>query len=174
MKKWFFILLVILTTTASAENKLLNNIRTDSKELASTLYNDSKEIVTTVYSDGKDAISELYPDVRSAIVNIAQGIGVASEHVYKVLVKKYLVQGVKELLIFLVFAIISIIGFVSTYKYIKNNNLITWKLIPCLILTIVGFVGATTSVDYDYMLMGLINPEFGAINYILEYVKTMI
>ena len=173
MKKLFFILLVLIATSVSAENKLLNNIRTDSKELVSTIYNDSKAVVTTVYEDSKDAISELYPDVKSAIVSIAQGIGVASEHVYKVLVKKYIVLGVKELLIFASFIIILLFGVVATYKYIKNNSVITWKLIFPIVMTCVGFIGLQ-SINYDDMLMGLINPEFGALNYILEYVKTMV
>ena len=173
MKKLFFILLLFLTTSVSAENKLLNNIRTDSKELVSTIYNDSKNVVTTVYEDSKDAISELYPDVKSAIVSIAQGIGVASEHVYKVLVKKYVVTGIKELLLFVFFILIFISGVFFTAKYIKNNTCITWKLIPCVLMVILGLF-TLSKVNYDDMLMGLINPEFGALNYILEYVKTMV
>jgi hypothetical protein len=38
------------------------------------------------------------------------------------------------------------------------------------------FIGLVmmVNVNYDNMLMGLINPEYGAIDYILEYSKTII
>jgi hypothetical protein len=43
---------------------------------------------------------------------------------------------------------------------------------PALCL-IIGFF-MIVNIDYDAMLMGLINPEYGAINYILEYSKELI
>ena len=50
---------------------------------------------------------------------------------------------------------------------------ITYAVIVPLILMIIG-ICTVFSVDYDAMLMGLINPEYGAINYILEYTKGII
>jgi hypothetical protein len=123
--KLLFILLVFLATTATAENKsnnFLQTLQNDGKESIATVYNDAKTVVSTVYTDGKSAVSELYPDVKSAIISIAQGIGIAAEHVYEVLVKKYVVIGVVELLIFILAAFLLIFGFVSTYKYINNNK----------------------------------------------------
>lgn len=173
MKKIFFIIIMCLATITGYANNFTSIIANDSKSAMSTLYNDGKEVVSTVYNDGKSVISDLYPDVKSAIVSIAQGIGVAAEHVYTVLVKKYIVIGVKEALILLIGIFFFIFGFVSIYKYIKNNQYITWKVIPMIILCFLGFLVAY-NVNYDDLLMGLINPEFGAINYILEYAKNLV
>ena len=67
-----------------------------------TVYHDVKGAVSTLYSDGKEVIGTLYPEVKSAIVSIAKAIGVAAEHVYTVLVKNYVVVGVKWLILFLI------------------------------------------------------------------------
>lgn len=166
-------MLVFLATASYADNKfgdILLQVQQDGGEAIGTIYNDGKEVVKTVYNDGKSAVSELYPDVKSAIVSIAQGIGVAAEHVYTVLVKKYIVMGFKEALI-AVFALCMFgFGLFQFYKYVNNTKIINWKIIFPLLLCILGlFVGF--KVNYDDMLMGLINPHFGAINYILEYAK---
>lgn len=168
-----FILLLCATMNVNAKESFSDKLRTDGKELASTLYNDGKEVVSTVYNDGKNAIVEMYPDVKSAIVSIAQGIGVAAEHVYTVLVKKYVVMGIKEVLIFSLGVILFLIGFISIWRYINNNKIMTWKLIPLIILT-GSSVLIILSVNFDNMLMGLVNPEFGAINYILDYAKSFV
>lgn len=175
MKKIIFILLIFLATTATAGDygkEFLQTLQNDGKESIATVYNDAKSVVSTVYTDGKSAVSELYPDVKSAIISIAQGIGIAAEHVYEVLVKKYVVIGVVELLIFILAAFLLIFGFVSTYKYINNNKFITWKIIFPILLMIIGGITAC-NVNYNDMLMGIINPEFGAINYILEYARSV-
>lgn len=173
MKKLIFILLTFLSINSFAEEKLGTLLRNDSKELVSTLYNDGKDAVSTVYNDGKTAVSELYPDVKSAIISIAQGIGVAAEHVYSVLVKKYIVIGVKELIIALFALFLFSFGLWQFYKYVNNTKIINWKIVFPILLCVLGLcVGL--KVNYDDLLMGLINPEFGAINYILEYAKGLV
>ena len=173
MKKIFFIMLVFLATASYAENKLGSVLINDSEAAISTLYNDGKEAVQTVYNDGKSAVSELYPDVKSAIVSIAEGIGVAAEHVYTVLVKSFVVKGIKELIITIFALFIFGFGLHQFYKYVNNTKVINWKIIFPLLLCILGlFVGF--KVNYDDLLMGLINPHFGAINYILEYAKDFV
>jgi hypothetical protein len=62
-----------------------------------------------------------------------------------------------------------ILGCILFSKNFKSAQ-ITWKIIPGIVVVIIGFIIAC-NVDYYTMLMGLINPEFGAINYILEFVK---
>ena len=166
-------MLVFLATASYAENKLGSVLINDSEAAISTLYNDGKEVVKTVYNDGKSAVSELYPDVKSAIVSIAEGIGVAAEHVYHVLVKQFVVLGFKELII-AVFALLMFgFGLYQFYKYVNETKVINWKIIFPLLLCILGlFVGF--KVNYDDLLMGLINPHYGAINYILEYAKNLV
>lgn len=141
----------------------------DSKAVVDTLYHDGKELVSTIYNDTKNLTSTIYPDVKAAITQIASAIGVAAEYVWVALVKSFVVKGAVEIL-HLIFALAFIIlGCILFSKNFKSEQ-ITWKIIPGIVVVIVGLIVAC-NVDYYTMLMGLINPEFGAINYILEFVK---
>ena len=169
-------MLVFLATVSYADNKfgdILIKAQQDGGSAIEALYNDGKSVISTVYNDSKSAVSELYPDVKSAIVNIAEGIGVAAEHVYFVLVKSFVVKGVKELIIAIFALLIFGFGLHQFYKYVNNTKVINWKIIFPLLLCALGlFIGF--KVNYDDLLMGLINPHFGAINYILEYAKSLV
>lgn len=141
----------------------------DSKAAVDTLYHDGKELVSTIYDDAKSLTSTIYPDVKAAIGQIASALGVAADYVWTALVKSFIVKGAVEIL-HLVFAIVFVIlGCILFSKNFKSEQ-ITWKIIPRIIVVIIGF-GIAHNVDYYTMLMGLINPEFGAIDYILELVK---
>lgn len=177
MKKIIIFMLGMLVTFSAFAQKnsssdFVSAIATtysDSKAAVDTLYQDGKALVSTIYNDTKSLTSTIYPDVKAAIGQIASAIGVAAEYVWIALVKSFIVKGAVEILL-LVFALALIIfGCISFSKNFKSTQ-ITWKILPGLIITIAGFIVAC-NVDYYTMLMGLINPEFGAINYILEFVK---
>ena len=116
MKKFisFFIIalaMIMSVNNTYAKNQFANNLYNDISSGTSTLYNDGKEAVKTVYSDGKDLIKDAYPEVKAAVISIGQAIGCAAEHVYSVLVKKYVVDGVAELIWFMLAATLFIYGF---------------------------------------------------------------
>lgn len=148
-------------------------VYSDAKAAIDTVYHDGKAVVQTVYSDIKDGTSTIMPSVKDAVVSIGKSIGVAAEHVYNVLVKKYVVMGVKELMIFCGGLILLIVGLVIWLKKTSNNAPITYPLIAPALMFLIGII-MMINVNYDNMLMGLINPEYGAIDYILEYSKTII
>lgn len=143
------------------------------KDAVATVHQDVKDITTTLYGDGKDAVSSLYPDVKQAIIAIGSAIGCAAEHVYIVLVKKFVVDGIVQLLPFILGLILIIIAWVKTGKYFKTHERINWHILYPLCLLIAGII-SLACVDYNTMVMGLVNPEYGALNYILEYSKAMI
>jgi len=145
----------------------------DGKAMVDSVYHDGKAVVSTVYQDAKAGASSIYPDVKSAVVSIGKAIGVAAEHVYGVLVKKYFVLGVKEACIFVGGILTFLFGILYWRRYTKNGQPITYGIILPIILLCAG-LGTIFSVDYDTMLMGIINPEYGAINYILEYTKGIV
>lgn len=141
----------------------------DSKAAVDTLYHDGKALVSTIYNDTKSLTSTIYPDVKAAIAQIASAIGVAAEYVWAALVKSFVVKGAVEILHF-VFALAFIIfGCILFFKNFKSTQ-ITWKIIPGIVVVLIGLIIAC-NVDYYTMLMGLINPEYGAIDYILKFVK---
>ena len=157
-------------------NNFVNSVSTvhdDVKDIVSTVHEDTKSIITTLYGDSKTAAKDLYPDVKSAVIAIGQGIGVAAEHVYNVLVKKYIVEGLVQLIPFLIGLALLIVGWIKAEKYIKTHEQIKWAILYPVFLLIIGGI-CLLNVDYNTMFMGLINPEFGAINYILDFTKDMV
>lgn len=171
MKKFIFIVFAIFAFgSAFAGND--NSIGAKASSAVSTVYDDGKEVVTTVYNDSKDLIKSAYPEVKEAVKAIAGAIGVAAEHVYGVLVKKFVVDGVMHAMWFVAGLVLIIFGFRSSNKYMKLNDVITWKAVFPMLYIGVGAI-ILACVNYTDMLMGLINPEYGAINYIIEYTQTM-
>lgn len=171
IKQFIFSLVFIFICLVSigAEQETFGEKASDA---VSTVYNDGKQVVTTVYSDGKDLLKTVYPEVKDAVVAIASAIGVAAEHVYTVLVKKYVVEGVAQLLIFVGSIILLIFGVRGVNKFINTESVITWKVLFPVAFSIVGLI-MLFNVNYNNMLMGIINPEYGAINYIIEYTQSM-
>lgn len=171
-----FILCVSTDAYANAGDVLTNSVDSvyhDGRAAVDTLYHDGKTVVSTVYGDIKEGATGIYPDVKAAVVSIGKAIGVAAEHVYGVLVKKYFVMGVKRAGICLIGIIAMIIGFIGWKRATPVGQPITYRVIVPLVFMITGLI-TMCNVNYDDMLMGLINPEYGAINYILEYTKDLV
>lgn len=185
MKKYLYLLaFMLLCVTNNVYSKQKQNfgetlatatgqVYADGKSVIDTLYQDGKAVVQTVYGDVKSSATALYPDIKRAVVQIANGIGVAAEHVYIVLVKKFLVDGVVQLSLLVLSIIMIIFGCRWWNKKTSNDGPITYKVIPGVILLLAGIITAIT-VNYDVLFMGIINPEYGAINYILDYSKSLI
>lgn len=157
---------------ASVAINTVDSVYHDGKVVVDSLYHDGKAVVGTVYKDTKAGLSNLYPDIKSAIMSIGHAIGVAAEHVYTVLVKKYFVLGVKQVCIFVFGLVMFIWGVFAWRKATPVGQPITYRVIVPSILIIVGAL-TMYNVNYDEMLMGIINPEYGAINYILDYTKEL-
>ena len=108
MKKYLSILVIFLLSVTMLQAKTnFGDVLTNAVD---TVYQDGRAAVSTVYGDLKTGVTTIYPDVKNAVVQIAQGLGIAAEHVYTVLVKKFLVDGVKELAIFILGIILVIFG----------------------------------------------------------------
>jgi hypothetical protein len=160
-------------TSLETTKEAVSSIHQDVKDIVSVTHDDLKSITSTLYGDGKDAITSLYPDIRSAVVAIGRAIGVAAEHVYTVLVKKFVVDAIVQLLPFLLGLLLIGIAWFKMSGYFKVHEKIEWHILyPCTLL-VAGIV-ALSCVDYNVMVMGLVNPEYGALNYILEYSKEML
>ena len=161
------------TNVSGVLTNSVDSVYHDSRAAIDTLYHDGKSAVTTVYGDLKDGTSGIYPDVKAAIVSIGKAIGVAAEHVYMVLVKKYFVMGIKHAFVFMFGFIAFIYGLIGWKRNTKYDQPINYRLILPVAFIIGGLI-TLCNVNYDQMLMGLINPEYGAIDYILNYTKEFI
>jgi len=169
MKK-FLVLFVFIFAFSMFSYANVGDILTNSVD---SVYHDGKAVVGTVYGDIKEGAVGIYPDVRQAIISIGKAIGVAAEHVYSVLVKKYVVIGVKQLGICLLGLFALLFGYIGWRRATPVGQPITYRVIVPIAFMIVGIM-TLINVNYDDMLMGLINPEYGAINYILDYSKDLV
>ena len=186
MKKFYFIIALLgIAMMSFAKNAKetkeflettkigVTSIHEDVKSIVSTTHQDIKDITTTLYGDGKDAATALYPDIKQAIVAIAQAIGVAAEHVYTVLVKKFIVDAIVQSFPFLLGLLLIGIGWYKMANFFKTKDKVDWHIIYPTLMLLFGLI-ALSCVDYNTMVMGFVNPEYGALNYILEYSKAMI
>lgn len=162
------ILICLLICMATPLFAAESSVYEDSREVISTIYNDSKEGVATVYND----IKEIYPDIKQIVSSIATNLGVATEHVYQVLVKKYIVEGVSYLIKFLFGVVLCILGVSKLFK-LKSLEDFRFTHIIYTIISICGIV-IISMVPLTTMLTCLINPEWEVINYILTYAKTFV
>lgn len=182
MKKFLILILITILSIGGINAKgdktskvITDGIKTvydDTKGTITEVYTDAKSAVTTIYGDMKDATSEIYPDVKNAITEIAKGLGVGAEYVWTVLVRQQVVLGVTELIELLLILCLIIIGVVWLWKTIKKNEAITWKVLPGAFLILFGTL-MFGRVDLITIVQGLINPDFGAINYVLDFIKTL-
>jgi hypothetical protein len=150
----------------------IETVYDDTKGTITEVYSDAKSAVTTIYGDMKDVTAEIYPDVKNAITEIAKGLGVGAEYVWTVLVKQQVVLGITELIELLLILCLIIIGVVWLWKTIKKNEAISWVVLPGAFLILFGTL-MFGRVDLITIIQGLVNPDFGAINYVLNFIKTL-
>ena len=183
MRKFLFIFVLFFTFTSivnaktnfinSSNNVLTNSVDTvyhDGKAVINTVYKDGKAVIDSVYQDGKFAFKTIYPDVKNAINQIAKGIGVVAEHLYEILVRKYFVLGITEALFFVLSLLAFIISCVWWNKSTSGNKQINYRVIFPAVLFIFSII-MLFNINYTDMVMGIVNPEYGAVDYILNFTK---
>lgn len=177
MKKFYLLLITMLTMALSTFSQepmqVLNSMGGTTVEAVSTVYNDTKSAVSTVYNDMVGMSGPIYNEVKNAVVSIGKGIGCAAEHVYTVMVKKYVVEGVSELCYLLVGIFLLGFGIFKTNSYFKTKEKLDWKCLFPLGLLASGLL-VVLGVDFSNMLINLINPEWKALEYIIETTKTLV
>ena len=129
-----------------------------------------KDGVNTVDTSGN--FKMIYTDIKTGISALASGLKVGAEHVYEVLIKQQLVDAI----VWLIFLIASILFLKTTIKYamkaIEKNKpsegeaLMTFfGNLLAIILFIIGLF------HIDVIVTGFVNPEYGAIETIIDIVK---
>lgn len=118
--------------------------------------------------------SEMSNRIANALSELAQGLGVAAEHVYIIIVRQMMVEGIVDVSICLALGIVGFFGLRSLWKKALamkfNHNE------PTKEFSIVG-VGVSTLALFIFIisrlpeaLMKTFNPEFYAIKMIMEMV----
>jgi hypothetical protein len=122
------------------------------------------------FIDTSSNFKTIYTDIKTNIGALASALKVGAEHVYYVLVKQQVVNSI----VWLIVAIIVGISFWGMIKYSKwcrvnkideyNLGLAFGWLITAIAIVIVIF-------HIDVIVTGFVNPEYGAIMDIINFVK---
>lgn len=173
MKKLFTILLIVLSinsyskTSQQEKEKII-------KEQSDGIPGQSTNTTLTaqeVYNDVKSA----GPDVQNALKSLAKSLKVTVDKLWNILVRQQLVNSVG----YLILMILSILSWINFYYRVKqgelNRNTYSWRdsdTITCIISGMLAIVGTIlSSIHFQPMLTGFLNPEYGAIETILETTK---
>ena len=167
MKKLLFMLLAFTTLTINA-----NSVEKLTKSVTNVV--DSTKIATVNgvnFVDTSSTFKTMYQDVKSGIMGLAEGLKVGAEHVYIILVKQQVVKAVT----WLILSIFSLIIFYFFCKGFKKGIDEDWgeRLVPYTL-----FLGGASLIfivicglNIETMVTGFINPEYGAIMDIINFVK---
>lgn len=164
MKK--FILLFMISLLA------LNVFATD--EQKETKGNETKEEYVTD-TDAEKLVDKYSKEFSAAIESLAESLEKPASHVYNVLITQKTVEAYSYLTLIFILVITTTILYLILRKFekketsITNNNIIGTTVAFMLIAIIVA--GIVTGVTIDNIIMGLFNPEYGAIKDIFELVK---
>ena len=128
----------------------------------------------------------IYSDFKSGMAGMASALKVTTEHVYVVLVKQQVVKSISTLMI-IIFWFVMFFIFYRFSKSSYNKHLLTNQsyTIDETILGAMSILSALASVgcfiggaclfglNYNKIITGFINPEYGAITDVFEFIKTV-
>lgn len=153
MRKLLFLSLILLNFSVFAEDSTLKAIK------------DTSEVT----------FSKVYNDVKTGISAVATALKVGAEHVYEVLVLQQVVNAV----VFIIILLMSIVLCVNFIKKSKDTNEIWFDGTDPTILGVVRTIQLIAGIimfgvgifHLDIIATGLINPEYGALQEIMSWIK---
>lgn len=179
MKKLLLASIMMLTITLSANNTktTLDSVKTT----VESLLPDSTQLT----------FKEVYSDIKAGLSGLAQGLKIGSERVYEVLIRQQCVRAYIWCLV-LLFGLILLTYFIYCFnsknrfkiktRYNKNSDdeeeyidKKEWDGAHITKTIIMGLISIMFMIPgcfhIDIILTGFINPEYGTIKEILEFVK---
>ncbi len=112
----------------------------------------------------------IYKDIKATISALGESLKVPAEHVYEVMVKQQIVYSVAySILVIILFALTFIFFKISKSDYAEDMD---FEGFFAFCSIIAGVVGALTLIFvFEDIVTGFINPEYGAIKDILDFIK---
>jgi hypothetical protein len=173
MKKLLILLTMVIGINFNSKSANIGGI-VDSASVYITQVKDS--VVQTVKEvDTSSTFRTMYSDFKQGIVALASSLKVGAEHVYGVLVKQQIVKAITWLFL-------SIIGFLLLISWIKvykkddedwgnNQGPSGIGIIRGIQIVVALLILGLSLFRIDTITTGLINPEYGAIEDVIEMVK---
>jgi len=177
MKKLILIIVSILTITNVFAQSGAIAIVSSAKQAVSETIDSTKKAVSdgTKFVDTSSNFKMIYNDVKSNIAGLASALKVGAEHVYLVLVKQQIVYSIVWLVltILAVFILKYLIKFSKWSYENKLSDLDNPGLVVGLVFGWIGYVVYLLTIIFhlDTMITGFVNPEYGAIMDIVNFVK---
>jgi hypothetical protein len=176
MKKVLSILMVfglLFTSQTKAFNvsETLDSVKSIATSIKDSAIQSVKEV------DTSSTFKLMYSDFKQGIVALASSLKVGAEHVYEVLVRQQVVYAIVYLVLIII-GFILILNWIKKYKdsgenWVSSNRdeptglgvLRTIQMIVALIMVGIGVF------NIESIMTGFINPEYGAIQDVIEMVK---
>jgi membrane-associated protease RseP (regulator of RpoE activity) len=170
MKKVILFLMMVLTSSLvfsqSKVDSALGKLPDEVKSVANSLTSDTAKLT----------FARVYGDVKAGIIGLASALKVGAEHVYMVIVKQQVVNAITNLLIILVLFILCLrlwsIHSSAVKKYGNQWEDYASAVMPLVATIVLGVLAIIIFIiDSNDIVMGFVNPEYGAMKDILEFVK---
>ena len=175
MKKFLIVLTLLFSQLAVGQT--VASVIDSTKSVVSNAIDSTKTAVKKGIGivDTSSNFKMVYTDIKDGITALALGLRVGAEHVYMVLVKQQIVYAIVHLIIGL-FALFLIVNWINGYKDTKQK----WSdgeaptglgIIKLIQIFIAGVMLIVFLFHIDNIVMGFVNPEYGAIQEIIDIVK---
>lgn len=121
----------------------------------------------------KVTFNEVYSDIKGALSAAGEALKVGSEHVYEVLVRQQAVNSVSMICTDTVILLAAFILFKIATKMAKDDEVEDDLPFPFFIGSIVLFMLGAIAITFDMndIITGFVNPEYGAIMDIKDFIK---
>jgi hypothetical protein len=158
----------LVKTTSNAVDKVYE----DGKSATGTLYGDGKELAKQLYGDSKLLGSKL----EDALTYAAEGLKTTSIKAWEILVKQQLVWSY-------CFLFLTLLSLYSVYKFFNQysktvsdvddaGDIKTSNFVLSMILGAIALASSiVSSVHFEQMITGFVNPEFGALRTLVEIIQ---
>lgn len=173
MKNLFSLLLFVFTLTLSTNAQLSEHKISDTMEQVKEYASNVQQITDSL------SIPEIDPELKKGIMTylqtMADSLGVAVNNVFDVIVKQQLVKSIVHVVIAIIFLIL-IRSLIKSYKKIKSDpltknddNYTVPRLLSIVVLSIAFLI--LSGVYMIETITGFVNPEFGAYQDIIMFIK---
>jgi small-conductance mechanosensitive channel len=120
---------------------------------------------------------KVFEKVTQYIDALAAKLGVAAEHVYGVLVRQQVAEGIVDIVVgtlvlaVLIFALMVLIKKVELPRIVDEFDLLGYVFVAAILLLIIGLPGSYAVSEISDGIKHVINPEYYAIREILNAIK---
>jgi len=174
MKKFLIVLTLLFSQLAVGQT--VASVIDSTKSVVSNAIDSTKTAVKKGIGivDTSSNFKMVYTDIKDGITALALGLRVGAEHVYMVLVKQQIVYAIVYLIVGL-FALFLIVNWINGYKDTKqkwlDGDMTGLGVIKTIQIFIAGIMFIVFLFHIDSIVMGFVNPEYGAIQEIIDIVK---